>query len=88
MIASDSSSCLTGVEPNLVFCCRNPSTSSFNVLCMLRSFSARHSDYMRFYILPGSSNQSGHFPLTSQQGVSTHRTVAYSVFIVFSHHSV
>lgn len=52
---------LTGDKPSVVFgCCRS---SIFKVQClrMLRCFSAHHT----FYILPGSSKHSGHFPLTS-----------------------
>lgn len=41
-LASDSCSWLTGVEPDVVFCCCCPSASGFEALFYLRRFSARH----------------------------------------------
>lgn len=53
-VASDSCSCLSGVELSVVSCSCGPSTSNLDVLCMLRCTTVLKSDY---WILFCSSNQ-------------------------------
>lgn len=48
VVASDSCSQLTGVEPDMVFCFCSPSTLRFDVLRILSCFSAHHGCINRY----------------------------------------
>lgn len=47
---------LTGVEPNIIFCCCRSSFSKLDVLCTLRCFLAYHSDKVIIQVTDVSSN--------------------------------